>query len=160
MPVVVLSTSYHIHVRKRPEVLQPQIISHKDTQENGICATIWPLHNAKIKDLNLDEFKKAFNEATPLELTDILHTAEEQDFFHKCLIHTILCIIITYGGEGFARFKDDLTKTLPELEEKIEPHVTPVYPLSSWPIDESTIKGSGEVDKAFVEELKLKESLT
>ncbi|ESK81350.1 hypothetical protein Moror_16707 [Moniliophthora roreri MCA 2997] len=139
----------------KPSLLQ----GHKDTQENGTCATIWPLHNTTIENLDLEVFKAVFNKAEPLQLTNILHSPDETSQFCQCLVHTILHIIVNHGGEGFAQFQDNLEHIMLKTEEKLVEHITEVYPLPSWPIDESKITGADHVDAAIVDELKLKESL-
>jgi hypothetical protein len=117
-----------------------------------------PLINARIEDLNLDEFQARFLNARSLRLEDILHTSAESKTFANNLIYTILRIIVTYGGPGFKQFQADLDKNQPHTDDKIP--VGPktraeLHPLPSWNIDESTIIGNAEVDEAIVKELGL-----
>lgn len=83
---------------------------YTDSQENGICATITPLFEAKIEDIKVADFQEAFLKAPPLEQADILHTPEESETFQKNLIFTILRIITKYDGDHFKKFEKDLKK--------------------------------------------------
>ncbi|KAF8172686.1 hypothetical protein BJ912DRAFT_1024993 [Pholiota molesta] len=135
-----------------------QIIGRHDTQENGTCATIVPLFDAKVEDLDLNKFQTAFLEAPVLKRDDILHTPAESRAFSKSLVFTILRIIIKFGGEGFRRFEKEMEKEQPTSEEKIEVHRSELHPLPAWNIDESTITGNAEVCEAIYDELHLGES--
>lgn len=125
--------------------------------ESGTCATIWPLHNAKKEDMKLDDFEKSFDEAGPLELTDIIHTPAEAKLFERSLIHCILRIIVTHGGEKLQKkFENTLKESTPTTKDQIKTHTTSLHPLPTMKIDESTIVGNAEVDEAIVEELQLR----
>ena len=93
--------------------------------------------------------------APDLKLSDILHKPEEATIFKENIIFTILQIIIRFGGESFKKFESDLKKHQPETKEKIKLHQMELYPLPPWHIDQSTITGNAEVDKAIVKELRL-----
>lgn len=124
-----------------------------DSQENGTCATIWPLWNAKIEDMQVRDLQKSFDKARPLEIDDILLKKPEKLLLDQCLIHCILRIIVRHGGEKFAKFQNDLKKSQPETPLKIQLHKTDLYPLPGMNIDESTIVGNAEVVEAILREL-------
>lgn len=123
-----------------------------DALESGTCATIWPLWNADPADLSLQTFEEAFAKAGELQLDDILLTAHETAQFHESIVYTICDIIITHGGDKLAHFRKELEKRHPQLNNKINPHVTPLHPMTAFPIDESTIVGNGEVAEAIYRE--------
>ncbi|KAF4598999.1 hypothetical protein EYR40_006087 [Pleurotus pulmonarius] len=135
-----------------------QIIGRSDTQQNGTCATIWPLHDANIEDMDLSEFHRSFLTARSLNIFDILHTNDEATRFREFLIYDIIRIIVRFGGNGFRRFEKDLKKNQPKSASKIDVHQTKVYPLPSFNINESTINGNAKVNTAIIQELKLEES--
>lgn len=126
-----------------------------DSQENGTCATIFPLHDAKPEDLDIHKFQSAFLDAPPLAIEDILLLGDDQQKFKNNLVHTILRIIIKHGGPGFSKFQNELEKAQPKSSEQIPVHQTELYPLPTLPIDESTIIGNAEVDEAVTKELQL-----
>lgn len=103
----------------------------------------------------MKEFQSAYLNAPQLNLEDIVHTPEERKTFKNNLIHTILRIVVNYGGSRFKKFEKDLKKHQPESPEKIPTHKTNLYPLPSWNIDESSIVGNAEVDEAIVKELRI-----
>jgi hypothetical protein len=135
------------------------ILSHthdnSDSQENGTCATIWPLWRTSKEDLNLHDFESCAEHAAPLAIDDILLNAEETKFFNNSLIHCILRIIVTHGGEKFRKFQEALELHQPETEEKIELYKTPLHPLPAMNIDESTIIGNADVVEAIFKELRI-----
>ncbi|KAJ7778908.1 hypothetical protein B0H16DRAFT_1448457 [Mycena metata] len=92
-----------------------QILGRKNTQENGTCATEVALHNTKLEDLLTADLDKGIANASPF-------TDAEAEFFRKNMIHTILRIIVRYGGEEFAHLKDDLEKAQPVSADKITVH--------------------------------------
>ncbi|KAH6876952.1 hypothetical protein BKA70DRAFT_1476143 [Coprinopsis sp. MPI-PUGE-AT-0042] len=142
------------------EKVAEQVIGRTDAVASGTAATIWPLHNARQEDMELDKFKEAANSAGHLEYEDILRTKTEASFFKGCLIYCILRILVNHGGEGFKKFEEPLRKYAPSTPQKIEVHKTPLYPLPTWKIDESTIVGNAEVDEAIVQELRLRNQPT
>jgi hypothetical protein len=125
----------------------------EDAQENGTAMTAIPLFDAHAKDIDLKDFQSAFLEAPLLQSEDILHTPDEQRQFKENLIHTILRIIVKYGGPGFKKFEKDLNENFPESPIKIPVHKTELHPLPSLNIDESSIVGNAEVVKAVAAEL-------
>ncbi|KAJ6517845.1 hypothetical protein DFH09DRAFT_1428362 [Mycena vulgaris] len=130
--------------------------STPNSQENGTCATIFPLWKAAIENMRISDLNAAFDKAPPLTLKDILLTTHELKLMEKCLRHCILRIIVDDGGEKFKRFRDALDDSLPVTPEKIELHKTPLHPLPAWMLDESTIVGNTQVAYAIYEELKVK----
>ena len=126
-----------------------------DTQENGTCATVVPLFDARVEDLNLKDLQSSFLNAPALSIMDIIHTKDERQSFKTNLIFTILRIIVKQGGPGFSRFQEDLDKGQPETVDKIKTHKSELHPLPAWDIDESSIKGNAEVIDAIDKELQL-----
>ena len=126
-----------------------------DTQENGTCATVVPLFDARVEDLNLKDLQTSFLNAPALSITDIIHTKDERQSFKTNLIFTILRIIVKQGGPGFSHFQEDLDKGQPETVDKIKTHKSELHPLPAWDIDESSIKGNAEVIDAIDKELQL-----
>ncbi|KAF8162231.1 hypothetical protein BJ912DRAFT_1098508 [Pholiota molesta] len=132
-----------------------QIIGRHDSQENGTSATLIPLFDANLEDLDLTKFQSAYLNAPQLKLQDILHTSEEQKVFKNNIIHTILRTIVKHGGPGFEKFEKELEECQPESQEKIPIHTTELHPLPTWNIDESSIVGNAEVDEVIMKELGL-----
>jgi hypothetical protein len=112
-------------------VKSPHQWSYTDTQENGTCATQIPLHDTKIEALLTADLDKCIAEAPPLTLEDLELTDEEVVFFHENMIHTILRIIIRFGGEGFELWKKDLDDSQRVSADKIALHQTPTHPSLS-----------------------------
>lgn len=131
-----------------------QILGRSQAQENGTCATIFPLFDAQREDMTTKALLDSLNTAPPLALDDIVLTADEQAFHRKCTIHSILRILINQGGENFVRFKKDLESCRPDSDSKIPLHKTEVYPLPAMNINESSITGNAEVMEAIFEELE------
>ncbi|KAH6899239.1 hypothetical protein BKA70DRAFT_1375313 [Coprinopsis sp. MPI-PUGE-AT-0042] len=142
----------------RFDVAEQTIGSH-DTQENGTCTTIWKLHDASLEDLDGDCFRKAFLEAPALQLEDVCLTPEEQEIVNRLMVHTILRIIVTHGGEhngqDFSRYSQALESDGVETSEKIPVHKTKLLPLPARPIDQASVQGNIDVDRALVDELQL-----
>ncbi|EDR07406.1 uncharacterized protein LACBIDRAFT_298558 [Laccaria bicolor S238N-H82] len=126
-----------------------------DTQENGTCATLVPLFDAKTEDLNVKDLQSSFLNALALSIADIVHTKDEQKAFKSHLIFTILHILVKHGGQGFQCFQVDLDKAQPETADKIKIHKSQLHPLPTWNIDESSITGNAEVIEAINKELHL-----
>jgi len=124
-----------------------------DSQENGTCATIWPLWHAEIKNMQVADLTKSFHNAPPLSIDDILHSPIETAFFNKCLVHSICRMIVTHGGDSFKKFRKDLESNQPRTDQLIEVHKTSLHPLPAWNIDESTIVGNAEVAEVIFDEL-------
>lgn len=126
-----------------------------DTQENGTCATVFPLFDAKEADLSVAKLQESFLNAPALPITDIVHLKSERQMFKSCLEFTVLRIIVKQGGPGFDRFKADLEKAQPRTSMKIKTHKSTLHPLPAWPIDESSITGNAEFIEAIHKELQL-----
>ncbi len=76
-----------------------QVIGRTDSQENGTCATVFPLYGAADKDMQTADLLTS-QDATPLlSIKDIDLTKDESALLQECLIHTILRIIVDFGGE-------------------------------------------------------------
>lgn len=93
--------------------------------------------------------------APALKLSDLELTATEAKLVHEALIHTILGILVRYGGEGFRRWKSDLEETQPHSQETIDVHSTPIHPLPAMEIDENSMTGNVEVIETILSELQL-----
>ncbi|KAF8196897.1 hypothetical protein K438DRAFT_1906287 [Mycena galopus ATCC 62051] len=133
-----------------------QILGRKNAQENGTCATLIPLHNASRENLLTSDLDESIFAAKHLTIDDISLNPTEAAFFENALIHTIVRIIVRHGGEGFAKWQADTDATLPVSAEKIEVHKTPIHPLPTMEIDESTIIGNIEVMEEIMRVLGIK----
>ncbi|KAK6991557.1 hypothetical protein R3P38DRAFT_3331712 [Favolaschia claudopus] len=122
-----------------------QILGRKSAQENGTCATLIALHNAKLEHMLTTSLDASILNARPLTLEDIILNEDETKFLTKNMVHTILRIIVLHGGEGFQKWREDLDKSQPVSEDVIEVHKTPLHPLPTMEIDESSITGNVEV---------------
>ncbi|KAJ7043255.1 hypothetical protein C8F04DRAFT_944756 [Mycena alexandri] len=132
-----------------------QILGQKNAQENGTCATIVPLHDAKPDDLLTTTLDVSVLNAPPLRLEDLLLNDDELDFHTKNMVHTILRIIVRHGGDGFKKWQKDLDAMQPASAETISVHKTPIHPLPSMEIDENSITGNIEVMDAINKALGL-----
>jgi hypothetical protein len=112
-----------------------------------------PLHNANIEDLRTQTLDEQISNARPLRLEDLDLTETECTLLNDALVHTILSIIVTHGGEGFAKWSDDLKNSRPQSSDTINVHQTPIHPLPAMEIDESTITGNVEIIEAIEAEL-------
>ncbi|KAF6743049.1 hypothetical protein DFP72DRAFT_859600 [Ephemerocybe angulata] len=138
-----------------------QVLGRTNTVESGTCATIWPLKDASLEDMKLEDYDASFAAAGSLKISDVLHTAEEKEFFRRCLRHCILRIIVAHGGDGFkAKFTKPLQDSLPRSDCLVSPAKTPLYPLPAWKINEATISGNADVVAAIVQELRLRNQPT
>ncbi|KAF8056881.1 hypothetical protein FPV67DRAFT_1430943 [Lyophyllum atratum] len=133
-----------------------QIVGRTDAQENGTCATMWPLFKACLEDMLVSDVEKAFDNAPPLILRDVLLNDNESRRLRMHVTHCILRIIVAHGGEGFKKFQRDLERTTPCTPEKIELNETSLHPLPAFDIDESTIVGGAQVVDAIFELLGIK----
>lgn len=131
-----------------------QILGRSQAQENGTCATIFPLFDARREDMTTQALLDSINTAPLLSLDDIVLTADEQAFHRKCTIHAVLRILVNHGGEHFVRFKKDIESCRPDSADKIPLHKTDIYPLPAMNINESSITGNAEVMEAIFEELE------
>ncbi|EMD42077.1 hypothetical protein CERSUDRAFT_28738, partial [Gelatoporia subvermispora B] len=132
-----------------------QILGRKDAQENGTCATAFPLFGATSDAMSTATLMASFHAAPPLSRDDVLLSPVESQCLETRLVHTVLRIIIAHGGASFSHFKenvDDLIKTS-VTSDKIELHKTKIYPLPAMHIDESSITGNAEVVETIMHEL-------
>lgn len=132
-----------------------QILGRKDSQENGTCATAFPLFDASVDDLKVSDLLDSADKAPPLNKKDILLTSQENEYLEERLVHTVLRIIVSFGGPRFARFKKDVDASLPLTSDKLELHKTIIHPLPAFEIDESSTTGNAEVLDAIFAELRL-----
>lgn len=103
--------------------------------------------------------------APALMVDDILLTEEEQAVHSACMKYTILRIIVGHGGTQFHKWKPNLERTQPKTAYKIAPSTdtsgrpipmaTPIHPLPTMEIDESSIVGNIDVINAIDKELQL-----
>lgn len=105
--------------------------------------------------MKVSDLQKAFDVAPPLTLDQILLNPTETLQFDQCLLHFILHILVTHGGEKFMKLSDDLKAAQPQTEVTISLHKTDLHPLPGMNIDESTIVGNAEVVTAILTELGL-----
>ncbi|KAK7013469.1 hypothetical protein R3P38DRAFT_3206790 [Favolaschia claudopus] len=133
-----------------------QILGRKSAQENGTCATLIPLHNAKLEHMLTASLDASILNARPLTLEDIMLNQEESTFLTKNMVHTILRIVVLHGGEGFERWRKDLDASQPVSDDVIEVHKTPLHPLPAMEIDESSITGNVEVVEEIMRVLGFK----
>ena len=128
---------------------------HTDVQENGTCATIFPLWNAKPEDMLAKDLHEGIMNAPLLMLDNIQLNESKADQWYECMIHTILRVIINYGGPGFDHWQADLERCQPVTSDNIEVHKMEVHPLSAFEVDEASIVGNVDINDAINEELKL-----
>ncbi|RDB27091.1 hypothetical protein Hypma_005008 [Hypsizygus marmoreus] len=134
-----------------------QILGRKNAQENGTCATIFPLHNVQLENLRTEDLDQSILNAPELKLETLELTTSESEFLRECLEHTILRVIVIHGGRDFlARWRKDLDGCQPSTSEKIAVHKTPIHPLPAMDIEENTTTGNVEVMDAIISELGLK----
>lgn len=126
-----------------------------DAQENGTCATIIPLHNATLDDLETKHLDDGVMNAPLLKLEHLQLTENESQLMHDALIHTILSVIVRYGGEEFKHWKEELDKNIPKSDDIIAVHKSKLHPLPSMEIDENTITGNIQIIEEINAELKL-----
>ncbi|KII93222.1 hypothetical protein PLICRDRAFT_100248 [Plicaturopsis crispa FD-325 SS-3] len=112
-----------------------QIMGRTDSQENGTCATIWPLWKASLENMRVSDLATSFDAAPPLSITDIILDETESKTFRRCLVHCVLRIVVAHGGDKFAKFSEDLERCTPTTAHKIEEHRTPLHPINaSWSV--------------------------
>ncbi|KAH9887686.1 hypothetical protein C8Q73DRAFT_748529 [Cubamyces lactineus] len=132
-----------------------QILGRKDTQQNGTCATAFELFGASVHDMRTSDLVDSLANAAPLSLEDVLLSRDENALLTKCMEHTVLRIVVTYGGERFERFRKEVDATLPVTEDRIPLHKTAIYPLPAMNIDESSTTGNAEVLTEIFKSLKV-----
>lgn len=114
-----------------------------------------PLYNVKLEDLSADRHDEGVMNAPELQLNNLELNESESELLHNSLVHTILSIIVNYGGEGFEKWKDDLDKSQPRSGDTIDVHTTPLHPLPAMEIDENSTTGNIEVVETIDAELHL-----
>lgn len=129
-----------------------QILGRKDSQENGTCATAFPLFDTSPLDLETSKLLHSFDTAPELTREDITLTPTEQAKLTENLRHTVLRIIVNFGGERFQHFAPQLLEALPPSTDCIPIHKTTILPLPSMNIDESSITGNAEVLQTIFKE--------
>ncbi|EIW74151.1 hypothetical protein CONPUDRAFT_160399 [Coniophora puteana RWD-64-598 SS2] len=133
-----------------------QLVGHKDSQENGTCAPLIPLHNATAEDLDTDELiRQAEGSAPEVTLDDLEHTEAEASIFHQCLVHCIMRIAVQYGRAGLGRLAGEVSACSPTTESKIEVYTTEFHPLPAMNIDESSTIGNADVIMEVLQELHI-----
>ncbi|PPQ92857.1 hypothetical protein CVT25_004345 [Psilocybe cyanescens] len=135
-----------------------QVVGRKtpsDAQENGTCATVIPLHNTTLADIETKHLDEGVKNAPPLKLENLVLTEDESQLMYGALVHTVLSVIVRYGGEGFGRWKEDLKNDTPKSKEAIDVHKTMLHPLPSMEIDENTITGNIQIIEEMNAKLKL-----
>lgn len=135
-----------------------QILGRTGTFENGTCATVIPLFDALLDDMKTCDYLKSYDEAPPLEVEDILLTADENAQYRHNLQGTVLRILVNQAPEHFGRFKSDVEKHHPPTSESITLHKTDIYPLPAMNIDESSTAGNADVMEAIMKEVKYDKS--
>ncbi|KAI0309308.1 hypothetical protein OF83DRAFT_1072222 [Amylostereum chailletii] len=133
-----------------------QILGRRNAQENGTCATMVPLFDANLTDMLTEDIEKGIINARKLQLSDIDLTDKEADLYTDMMVHAILRIIVTHGGDGFAKWTTNLKKSTPVTDDKIPVHQTAVHPLPAMEIDESSIAGNIEVLETIWNELEIR----
>ncbi|KAI0661524.1 hypothetical protein C8Q70DRAFT_903404, partial [Cubamyces menziesii] len=132
-----------------------QVLGRKDSQQNGTCATAFKLFEASPEDMKTADLLGSFVDAPSLSLDDIILTREENDALTARLTHTILRIIVNYGGDKFARFRTDIVSSTPATLDKIPVHETEIFPLPAMHIDESSTTGNADVLSEIFSEVGL-----
>jgi hypothetical protein len=130
------------------------------TLENGTCATIFPLVDAKPEDMRAADLNTSVDNAPELTINDILHTANESELFRRDLVHTILRILLNYGGSELFRskFAEALALHEPHSDILVPLCKTLLQNLPAMHIDQSTITGNSEVVEAIDEETGIRNS--
>lgn len=63
----------------------------------------------------------------------------------NALVHTILSVIVHYGGDKFKNWTEELKNGIPKSSETMAIHKTTLHPLPSMEIDENTITGNIQI---------------
>ncbi|KAJ3558625.1 hypothetical protein NM688_g806 [Phlebia brevispora] len=132
------------NINPRFKVTQ-QSLGRKDSVKSGTCATAFALFDASTNDMKTENYLKSFVEVPLLSLDDISPSEEENNLLQERMAHTVLHIIVTFGGSHFAQFKKDVMESTPASADKIAEHETEVFPLPTMHIDESSMTGNAEV---------------
>ena len=129
-----------------------QILGRKDSQENGMCATIFPLHEAKPDDMQTSNLLKLIDKAPPLTVDNICHMKEEATLFEQSLKHALLRTIIN-SSNIFSCFCPEVDTCLPGTDGQMSLWRTEVHPLPAMNIDKSSTTGNSEVMDTIFKEL-------
>lgn len=132
-----------------------QILGRKDSQENGTCATAFALFSASPADMRTADLIHAHFTAPPLSINDIVLSQDESFALQNRLQHTALRLIVRFGGQPFAKFRDAVEASTPVTSQKIPLHKTEIYPLPAMDIDESKTTGNAEVMETIFHEVGL-----
>ncbi|KZV77056.1 hypothetical protein PENSPDRAFT_730775 [Peniophora sp. CONT] len=131
-----------------------QILGRTDSMQNGTASMIMPLHGAEAEDLDVRKLNEHYVAAPEITEKELIPPSLADPIFRQCLIHTILRIVVHYGGEKMAaRYRSELAKRLPVTADKIALHKTEMFPLPAWPINEATKSGNAEYVKVACMEL-------
>lgn len=90
-----------------------QRTGHKTTQQNGTCATAFGLYEADPENMLTADYLHSFVKAPSLALRHVLLSSSGTIAFHHLMRHTVLSIIVNYGGPAFERFKSAASPSLP-----------------------------------------------
>ncbi|KAI0309709.1 hypothetical protein OF83DRAFT_1088874 [Amylostereum chailletii] len=132
-----------------------QIIGRKNAQENGTCATIFPLFDAALDDMHMADVEEAIMTTPPLTIQDIELTDDEATLYEEFMVHTILRIIITHGGNALKKWEPRLKERQPHSNNKIPLHTSKLLPLPAMEIEEASIVGNITVLETIYDELHL-----
>ncbi|CAE6446189.1 unnamed protein product [Rhizoctonia solani] len=121
------------------------VLGKIDDPMNGTCATAFEVYGANDEALNQSHAEAAFLSAPPLERGNILLFCVEKDLHRQLMIHTILRLVVTSGGEGLTGYLPLLEVSQLQTAQLIDLHQTRTYPLPTMETDESTIDGTIEV---------------
>ena len=64
-----------------------------------------------------------------IKLEHLQLTKNESQVMHNALFHTILSVIVHYGGEEFKQQKEELDKNVPKSDDIIAVHKSKLHPL-------------------------------
>ncbi|KAF8602550.1 hypothetical protein BDV93DRAFT_443842 [Ceratobasidium sp. AG-I] len=130
-----------------------QRLGRADTFESGTCATVFKLFKASPEDMQVSDLITSFKNAPGLTLGDLQLLPEEASLHQRCLIHTLLDIIVTHGGSLFEKYQGLLSSQLPVSQYKRELHIDAIHPLPTMDIEEGTVKGNIEICANIFKEL-------
>ncbi|EIW77927.1 hypothetical protein CONPUDRAFT_61695 [Coniophora puteana RWD-64-598 SS2] len=132
-----------------------QAIGRKDSQQNGTCATLIPLHAASKEDLDTSELIAKADTAPDLRIDDLVLTPQESQDFYKSLVHCVMRITTRYGGSELQKLHTEVMSCMPSSDYTIDIHKTNVHPLAAMNIDESSTVGNANVIRSIIEQLGL-----
>ncbi|KAL1657413.1 hypothetical protein GGG16DRAFT_66365 [Schizophyllum commune] len=119
------------------------------------CATAFPLHNVALEDLDAGKLEEGIRTAPPFTEKSLRPTDEESTLYRKCMIHTILRIIVNHGGDGFLKHRNALKTGLPRSAQAIDVRKISIHPLPAMEIDENKTTGIVEIIEIILKELQL-----